>query len=77
MLSDGPNKSVKTILQPEKTYKDGVDLKDGDSIEISPRALLLANSISELISKVNGAALIIDYGEFHAFSGILIRHNFD
>jgi NADH dehydrogenase [ubiquinone] 1 alpha subcomplex assembly factor 7 len=28
----------------------------------------MANSLSELIAKVNGAALIIDYGENHAFN---------
>jgi NADH dehydrogenase [ubiquinone] 1 alpha subcomplex assembly factor 7 len=27
----------------------------------------MANSLAELINKVNGAALIIDYGENHAF----------
>ena len=26
------------------------------------------NSVSELIAKINGAALIIDYGEDHAFT---------
>lgn len=26
------------------------------------------NSLSELIAKINGAALIIDYGEDHAFT---------
>lgn len=43
-------------------------LKSGDSLEISPRSLVLMNSLSELISKTNGAILIIDYGENQSFS---------
>jgi len=46
---------------------------------IFKKALVLINSLSELISKTNGGALIIDYGENHALSDsirvINLRHN--
>lgn len=43
-------------------------LKNGDSLELSPKSLVLMNSLAELIQKVNGAALVIDYGENQSFS---------
>ena len=43
-------------------------VKHGDSLEISPRSLVITNSLSELISKTNGAVLIIDYGENQSLS---------
>jgi len=54
------------------SYKRGVDVKNtmktGDSLEISPKSLIIVNSLSELISQLNGAMLIIDYGENQYFS---------
>ena len=41
--------------------------------------MLISNSISELIQKINGAALFIDYGENQAFSNSIrgiSRHKF-
>jgi len=57
-------------LNPDKAFskEESASLKSGDSIEVQSRAMVLVNAISELISKTNGAALIIDYGEDHAFS---------
>lgn len=43
-------------------------MKNGDSIEISPRSLILMNSLSEMINKLNGGMLIIDYGENQSLS---------
>lgn len=43
-------------------------LKPKDSLEISPKSLVLVNSLSELINKTNGAMLIIDYGENQSLS---------
>ncbi len=43
-------------------------MKNGAKIEISPQSLLIANSLGELISKINGGALFIDYGESNFFS---------
>ena len=40
----------------------------GDTIEVSPETGVLAESIALKISKHNGAALIIDYGEDHPLS---------
>jgi len=68
------SKSVEKILNPNLIYTDKAlksEIKVGDRIEISPKSLVLANSISELISKIGGAMLTIDYGDNHAFSDSL------
>ena len=39
------------------------ELKEGDEIEISPLSLATVEDIARIISKNNGAALIMDYGE--------------
>jgi len=84
ILTDGPNENVKKYLKPEETFSEEVmrTIKHGDTVEVCPRgfyfegeflvnfntALVMTNSISELIAKTNGGALIIDYGENHALS---------
>ena len=50
-------------MKPEITFKNIENFKQGDTIEIQPQSLVIMNSIAELITKINGAALIIDYGE--------------
>lgn len=69
MDSEGQNENVKKILNPKEHFKNPEvqkALKVGNKIEISPRSLVLASSIAELINKNNGAALVFDYGENHA-----------
>jgi len=70
ILTDGPNENVKKFLKPEETFSEEVrkTIKHGDTVEVCPKALVMTNSISELIAKTNGGALIIDYGENHALS---------
>ena len=41
----------------------------GDSIEVCPGALSLTQEIISLLEVSRGNALIVDYGEDHAFSG--------
>eukprot|EP01017_Pseudomicrothorax_dubius_P004982 TRINITY_DN1114_c0_g1_i2.p1 TRINITY_DN1114_c0_g1~~TRINITY_DN1114_c0_g1_i2.p1 ORF type:complete len:431 (+),score=92.58 TRINITY_DN1114_c0_g1_i2:552-1844(+) len=62
--------NVRKILKPEETFSSEVrkSLKPGFNIEISPKSLVLVNSLSELIAKNDGALLFIDYGEAHGFS---------
>ena len=70
VLSNGPNQNVQKILNPDKYFSPEIRnlIKEGDTIEISPQSAVITNSLAELISKVGGAALIIDYGEKRAFS---------
>jgi NADH dehydrogenase [ubiquinone] 1 alpha subcomplex assembly factor 7 len=70
VLSPGPNDNVHKILKPEQTFSKEVaaTLEEGDTVEVSPKSLVITNSLCELINKVNGASLIIDYGENHALS---------
>jgi NADH dehydrogenase [ubiquinone] 1 alpha subcomplex assembly factor 7 len=44
------------------------DLKVGDIIEICPDAVSYTQNIAAIVEFTKGAALIIDYGEDHAFS---------
>lgn len=59
----------KFVLSPGPTIASRAFLKDtqtgniGDLIEVSPEASVLAESIAMRISKQQGAALIVDYGE--------------
>ncbi|CAD8152168.1 unnamed protein product [Paramecium octaurelia] len=70
VLSNGPNQNVQKILNPDKYFSPEIKklIKEGDTIEISPQSGVIVNSLAELIAKVGGAALIIDYGEKRAFS---------
>lgn len=50
--------SVKKILNPEKSFGNShikEKLQIGDTIEISPKSLIMMNSFSELINKTGGA----------------------
>ncbi|KRX07655.1 hypothetical protein PPERSA_11204 [Pseudocohnilembus persalinus] len=67
--ADLENDNVKKILNPQKSFEGKEqDVKDGDTFEIQPKSAVIANAVSELIEKLNGGALFIDYGENHAFS---------
>lgn len=66
-----PNtETVVKILQPEKFFSEDAqkDLKVGDQFEICPQANKFTQDICSLVELSKGAALIIDYGEDHAFS---------
>lgn len=43
-------------------------MQEGDQIEVSPQAAVLMHSLAELVRKDDGAVLVVDYGEDHAFS---------
>ena len=62
--------NVDKILKPEKLFGKELEkeIKVGDSIEICPGALTITQEIMSLIEVSRGSALIIDYGEDHAFS---------
>ena len=65
------SENVQKILNPSKQFRNQEiynQIQIGDRIEISKEAGIIMNSLSELIAKINGAALIIDYGEDHAFT---------
>jgi SAM-dependent MidA family methyltransferase len=57
-------------LQPDKLFSEEAkkDLKPGDSIEICPEATSLMKELSNIVELSRGMALLIDYGEDHAFS---------
>lgn len=61
--------NVDKILKPEKLFGKELEkeIKVGDSIEICPGALTTTQEIMSLIEVSRGSALIIDYGEDHAF----------
>ena len=62
--------NVDKVLKPEKLFGKELEkeIKVGDSIEICPGALTTTQEIMSLIEVSRGSALIIDYGEDHAFS---------
>lgn len=68
--SDPNSKNVKKILNPFKAFSEEArkEIEIGDRIEVQPKSSILMNSFSELISKVDGGILVVDYGENHAFS---------
>ena len=61
---------MKKILQPHKLFSEDAikDLKNGDTFEICPQATQFTQEICALIELTKGAALLVDYGEDHAFS---------
>ena len=69
-ISDGPTENTLNKLQPEKFFTKEMkdDLKVGDSIEICPDGMNLTKDICNLLELSKGMALVIDYGENHAFS---------
>lgn len=75
MVNSEPNsKNVKKILNPMESvakdmYKD--TLQNGDRMEISPKSMIMMNSFAELISKIGGGILAIDYGDSFGFSNSL------
>lgn len=66
-----PNtENVIKVLQPSKFFSEEAkkDLKVGDTFEICPSAVEFAKDLATLVELTKGAALVIDYGEDHAFS---------
>ena len=57
------------MLQPKKLFSEEAkaDLQVGDTFEICPSAVDFTKDITALIELSKGAALIVDYGEDHAF----------
>ena len=57
------------MLQPKKLFSEEAktDLQVGDTFEICPTASDFTKDITALIELSKGAALIVDYGEDHAF----------
>jgi len=68
--SEANSKSVRTILKPDQIFSKETreEIKIGDRIEVQPKSLILMNSFAELISKIGGGILNIDYGDDYAFS---------
>jgi NADH dehydrogenase [ubiquinone] 1 alpha subcomplex assembly factor 7 len=69
--SEPNNPNVKKILNPyhsvaKDIYSDTI--QNGDRIEISPKAMVMMNSFAELIMKIGGGVLAIDYGDTFGFS---------
>lgn len=66
----GSTDNVQSVLIPNKRFSltHSAELKDGDRIELSPSSWNYMSEICSIIKNTTGAALIIDYGEQHAFS---------
>ena len=62
--------TIVKVLQPDKFFSAEAkkDLKIGDQFEVCPGAVQMTQNICSLIELSKGAALVIDYGEDHAFS---------
>ena len=62
--------NVVKVLQPEKFFSDEAkkDLKVGDTIEVCPSAVDFTRDMAQLVELTRGAALVVDYGEDHAFA---------
>ncbi len=56
VLSPGP-----TIAS--RAFTKGIEGNVGDTLEVCPEAVVMAENMSKHIEKNGGAALIIDYGE--------------
>jgi NADH dehydrogenase [ubiquinone] 1 alpha subcomplex assembly factor 7 len=66
-----PNtENVLKVLQPSKFFSKEAkkDLKVGDTFEVCPSAVDFTKDLANLIELTGGAALVVDYGEDHAFS---------
>ncbi len=58
-------------MNPYKTFASELlkdSIQNGDRVEISPKSMIMMNSFVELISKIGGGILAVDYGETHGFS---------
>jgi len=68
--SEPQNDNVKKVLNPRKFFTPEAlrDLKYGDTFELCPQASSITDQICSLVEISKGAALIVDYGEDHAFS---------
>ena len=62
--------NVVKVLQPSKFFSEEAkkDLKVGDTFEVCPSASDFTKDIASLVELTRGAALVVDYGEDHAFS---------
>lgn len=69
-ISEFEKESIDKILKPEKLFSKDLekDMKPGDQIEICPSAVSVTQDILSLVEMSRGNALIIDYGEDHAFT---------
>lgn len=62
----------KTAAAPQQTLEHRLaDTKDGDLVEICPSAATIITTIAQRIAKHGGAALIIDYGDWHSLGDTL------
>jgi NADH dehydrogenase [ubiquinone] 1 alpha subcomplex assembly factor 7 len=68
--SNPNNENVIKYLDPQNTFTEqGIKVKEGDSYEFSPEQIRYMYAICYLLNTTKHAqALIIDYGEDHAFS---------
>lgn len=68
--SEPQNENVRKVLNPRKFFTADAlrDLKHGDTFELCPQASSITDQICSLVEITKGAALIVDYGEDHAFS---------
>jgi SAM-dependent MidA family methyltransferase len=75
MVNSEPNSpNVVKILNPMESvakdmYKDS--LQNGDRIEISPKSMIMMNSFAEMVAKVGGGILAVDYGDAFGYSDSL------
>jgi SAM-dependent MidA family methyltransferase len=61
---------VVKILQPDKLFDKEAEkeMKPGDTFELCYEAVSWMQKICSLVELTKGAALIVDYGEDHAFA---------
>lgn len=57
-------------MKPDKLFTPEAkkEIKVGDTIEVCPGAVSMTSEILSLLEISKGTALIVDYGEDHAFS---------
>jgi len=69
-ISDTPTDNTIVKLKPEEFFSDAAkaDMKPGDSYELCPEATNVMQDITNILELSSGMALVIDYGEDHAFS---------
>ncbi|CDW71486.1 UNKNOWN [Stylonychia lemnae] len=69
-ITEFERQNVESTLNPEKfiTKEAEKEIKAGDQIEMCPDSITLTKEIIELVELSRGSALVIDYGEDHAFT---------
>ena len=69
-MSEQEKATIDHVLKPDKlfTVETRKDIKVGDMIEICPQAIQMTVDIMSLLEISRGNAMIIDYGEDHAFT---------